>query len=105
MAECWFPVSVVFLASFLSLGCGRGRNNFVLARLWPRWGSFLSVVAEKEKLPYREVLLKKQNFRCAAVLFYTRLFLGGGREKFRTFCLRWCQSSFMVVVLFVFGLA
>jgi len=35
VAECWFPVSVVFLASFLLLCCGRERNNFVLARLWP----------------------------------------------------------------------
>ena len=51
------------------------------------------------------VFLVKKKFRCAAVLFYTRRFLGGGREKFRTYCLRWYRSSFMVIVLFVFGLA
>ena len=69
--------------SIIFVGCGRDGNNF--CRLWLRWDSFLSVVAEKEKLPSPRGFSINAQFRLCmnvCILFFSfpsfiRLWLGG----------------------------
>ena len=71
-------------------------------RLWLRWDSVLSVVAEKEKLPSPRGFSINAQFRLCmnvCILFFSfssfiRLWLGGFFNFFFKFPLRWCFVLF-----------